>query len=544
MARWLAALWLAAITAISYFVFPGYTYLHSDTQIYLPILEHLYDPTLFRHDILAQYPHVRFTAYDEISILLRRLTGLGFEHVWTAQQLLCRFAQFFGAFLISRRLGLPTAPALAVTALLALGATITGPAVLLIEYEPVPRGFAVGLLLLAAGLAVSDRGYLAGLAAGIATLYHPPTAMPFWAVYPVAAYLTRLEQPWRERLRPLPGMLGGLLLLLVLAALQPEHPLSQPLVSRIPADIVPLQQFRAAYNWLSLWDRYWIWHYAAGAALVLLAIRQLGPRCPNPVRIWLLGLAAVGLWSMPASYLLLDLGHWSLIPQIQPARAALFIIAGLMLAGGAAAYYALLDRKWLRGFAWLALILAIPTQNRVADLLAPWTWDATIATRAALVVALAALLAAAFAVPILRLGAVAVFALAPAFVIPAVGRVQNYPNLNRPEIDDLAIWAQATPRDAVFLFPDVDRSLETGIFRARSLRAVYVDRKGGGQVNFLPAFAREWWRRWQLTMSGHILTPDEYRLLRIDYVVLTKGGSVGGFAPAYSNARYTVYPIP
>jgi hypothetical protein len=544
MARSLAALWLAAITAISYFVFPGHTYLHSDTQIYLPILEHLYDPTLFRHDILAQYPHVRFTAYDEISILLRRLTGLGFESVWTAQQLLCRFAQFLGAFLIGRRLGLPTAPALALTALLALGATITGPAVLLLEYEPVPRGFAVGLLLLATGLAVSDRGYLAGVAAGLATLYHPPTAMPFWAVYPVAVYLARFQQSWRERLRPLPGMIGGLLLLLLLAALQPEHPLSQPLVSRIPADIIPLQQFRAAYNWFSLWDRYWIWHYAAGAALVLLAIRQLGPRCPSPVRIWLLGLAAVGLSSMPASYLLLDLGHWSLIPQIQPARAALFIVASLMLAAGASAYYALIDRKWLRGFAWLVLILAIPTQNRVADLLAPWTWDTTVATRAAVVAALAAIVAAAIAVPILRVGAVAVLALVPAFVIPTVGRVQNYPNLNRPEIDELARWARTTPRDAVFLFPDVDRSLETGIFRAHSLRAIYVDRKGGGQVNFLPAFAREWWRRWQLTMSGPILTAGEYRLLGIDYVVITKGEPVAALSPIYTNSRYTVYLIP
>jgi hypothetical protein len=49
----------------------------------------------------------------------------------------------------------------------------------------------------------------------------------------------------------------------------------------------------------------------------------------------------------------------------------------------------------------------------------------------------------------------------------------------------------------VFLFADRGKSLDSGIFRSEALRAIYVDWKGGGQVNYLPEPGLEWWSRWQ-----------------------------------------------
>ena len=40
---------ILAITLLNYFQFPGHSWLQSDTQIYLPILEHIWDP-----DVLAK----------------------------------------------------------------------------------------------------------------------------------------------------------------------------------------------------------------------------------------------------------------------------------------------------------------------------------------------------------------------------------------------------------------------------------------------------------------------------------------------------------
>ena len=73
---------------------------------------------------------------------------------------------------------------------------------------------------------------------------------------------------------------------------------------------------------------------------------------------------------------------------------------------------------------------------------------------------------------------------------------------DRGEIRDLADWAKsATPVDSVFLFPDAGRDKSPGVFRFYASRAVYVDWKSGGQVNFSRSFAMEWGRRWENTME-------------------------------------------
>jgi len=58
--------------------------------------------------------------------------------------------------------------AMLVAALFTLGATIVGPAVLTLEYEPVPRGFAIGLIFLAIGLVAHEHLMLADIAAAAA----------------------------------------------------------------------------------------------------------------------------------------------------------------------------------------------------------------------------------------------------------------------------------------------------------------------------------------------------------------------------------------
>src|SRR6202042_2441872 len=99
-----ALLWGACvllITFLGYFFFPGHTYLQSDTQIYIPMLERLHDPALFPRDIVALRPHLLFTVYDEAALFLRGLTRAGFESVLTAQQLVFRGLAVWGLLLIA-----------------------------------------------------------------------------------------------------------------------------------------------------------------------------------------------------------------------------------------------------------------------------------------------------------------------------------------------------------------------------------------------------------------------------------------------------------
>jgi hypothetical protein len=66
-----------------------------------------------------------------------------------------------------------------------------------------------------------------------------------------------------------------------------------------------------------------------------------------------------------------------------------------------------------------------------------------------------------------------------------------------------------------------------------------VDWKSGGQVNFLRAFAGEWWRRWQAVEKVQPL--ENYRAMKIDYVVFQASHRLAGVQPVYENRKYVVY---
>src|SRR5207302_1214167 len=70
------------------------------------------------------------------------------------------------------------------------------------------------------------------------------------------------------------------------------------------------------------------------------------------LRAFLLGGAVLGLVSVPLSWWLLERVGWVLIPQIQPARALLFVMLGAQFACAAAGVMA---RRRVEAFAWFAV---------------------------------------------------------------------------------------------------------------------------------------------------------------------------------------------
>jgi hypothetical protein len=132
------------------------------------------------------------------------------------------------------------------------------------------------------------------------------------------------------------------------------------------------------------------------------------------------------------------------------------------------------------------------------------------------------------------------------FLVPTLGGVSTHPRLHTPELAQLSAWARAsTPRDAVFLFADAGKQLQPGIFRSEALRAVYVDWKGGGQVNYLMDLGEQWWARWQQVLA----TPFDprnvarYGPLGIDYIVLSPRSRLPDRAPVFENGGYLVYAL-
>jgi hypothetical protein len=144
----------------------------------------------------------------------------------------------------------------------------------------------------------------------------------------------------------------------------------------------------------------------------------------------------------------------------------------------------------------------------------------------------------------LKIAGVVLAGLIPFFAILASKVVENYPHIETADLRDLAGWARSsTPQDALFLFPDSRTSLDPGVFRARSLRGLYVDWKSGGQVNYFPQFALQWWARWVETGSGRWnVKPRDFSKLSamgVDYVVLKN--PIPGATAVFSNATYSAY---
>lgn len=520
---------IIALTLLGFFVFPGHTFLQSDTQIYVPMLEHIWDRTTFPQDLVATKPHLSYTLYDETAIALRWLTRSSFETALIAQQLLYRALQVLGIYLLASAFPLSRVMALFAAAICSLGDTIAGPAVLTIEYEPVPRGFALGLVTLAIGLSARGRLLLASGAASLAFLYHAPTTLPFWIVFGLMI--------WRRRdyklLLPLICAIG---ILLIASRLQPGLEERQSFFFRIDPEFESLQRMRASYNWVGNWAGTLVWQYLFCWVAGLVAYWRVRPRAG---REFLLALPVIGLLSVPVSYVLLDQLKWGFIPQFQPARALLFVTMSALILCAAAAVRAAQARSLFEAATWFAIVFALPMQGQIQNL-----------TRQQIVLASALALFSVAAVYLrayrLRTALLTALVLAAYLLPPTFGQVRNYPVIVDQAVKDLIRFVQErTPRNAMLLFADAGHALYPGVVRARGLRSVYVDWKSGGQVNYYRSLGEQWWTRWKTTNALEFRREqfDQFADLGIDYVILTSARRLPDRQADYENPRFVVYKV-
>jgi len=104
--RFVLAAALLLITAATFY-FPGHTYLQSDTQIYMPMLERAHGGAdVLANDLIATQSHTGLTLYDETAVFLRRLTDAQFASLLFAQQIVFRGLGVWGLYLIATGLRL------------------------------------------------------------------------------------------------------------------------------------------------------------------------------------------------------------------------------------------------------------------------------------------------------------------------------------------------------------------------------------------------------------------------------------------------------
>lgn len=514
----------AILTALGLFIFPGHTFLLSDTQIYLPLFEHLRNPALFTNELILNGAHLSFTIYDEVTLALSRLTGRSLEHALLAQQFFFRWLGMWGAFWLATSIGLSRGAAVLSSSALWLGAFVYGPAVITTEFEPVPRGFAVPLLVASLGALAQHWPNRAAFFIALAFLYHAPAVWPILVVAILARH-------WR----PLAWTAGAATVLTIFASLQQGALATQPFFSLIDPAHRAIMMLRAPYNWISLWPPRHILQFLITAPLAWFALRRIEDLLAPATRPYFRWIPIIGLLTIPASYLLLEQYGWALLPQLQPMRALLYCHLFCQWLGLLVAWRELKDGAPLRAFLWLIVPFSLALQGDLL-LIGP--------AHAILLALIAAAIFLATRYPRREYAWAASFTLVLLFGIGFEARA--YKPVETPTLTQLSTWATAnTPTPAVFFFPDLGRRPEPGIFRARSLRAVYVCWKQGGQVNYFPTYASTWFERWT-----HLLAPNhpplDYNDLRrrgITHLVFTKDTPAEPLPQLFSNGAYRVYQL-
>jgi hypothetical protein len=528
------------LTGLGFFVFPGHSYLQGDTQIYVPMMERIYNPVLFYDDPMIKRPHLALTAYDEIAIALRNYAGLDFENGLKLQQIVFRACAAAGLLLIALRLGLAPPGAFFVAAMVILNGISLG--IGITESEPVARSFALGLVLLGVGLAAGGRFAAAGLAAAVGFLIHPTTVGPFWAV---AAFVVLRRAARPILLAPFLPALGVLLLLMHFQTGGTE---TLDFFRRLEPFQVALQR-TYMYSYVSDWDAKKILDCICECAVVAAGFWRLRERLRPPLREWLYGFAAIGVLSVPFSWIVLDQLHWAFAAPWDPTRALIFIAVLTALLSGACGVFATQERRWWEASVWFAIAIGLPMK----ELLATWFVDGwLIALVCALVGAsivggwlagrTVVFLAGARGLTLVAAGVL------PFIAFPISGLVPRSKVVDTPELRQLAGWARTqTDETAVFLFADDGRYGGSGPFRARALRSIYVDYEGRALLNYYADFSAEWVRRWRDTHEGSWkIGPQDLPALadfHINYVVLRADNAIPAQPPEFSNSQYVVYRV-
>ncbi len=505
------------------------------------MLERLDAPGYLSRDLVATHPLLTYTIYDEVTLFLRESAQLHFKAGLIAQQLLCRAAGVLGALLITQAAGVDTLFAFVIASLLNLGATLVGPGVSLVEYEPVPRAFALGLVLLAIGLLVTEKPLLAGLAGGVAVLYDAPTAAPFWIVVFVAVVFDRRL---RALFRPtLTVLLIFLLLLANLAQLQPGVTEPQIFFGKVSEKLADLQRYRGSSAWVSLWAGREMWHYLAIWIFGVCATTRIWPSLNRQLRWIFVLLPMLGILCVPASYVLLEQLRWSLIPDIQPAQELLFTVCIASLACSLAGIRAALSKKSLEALFWFSIVFALPMRAQIFELLQ--VSNLMNLVQLALCIALAALLVMSI-VPFSSTNWSRMALLVPVLAMFAMAAVAHIAHsaVDEKPIGEVADWVKNnTWGSSMFLFPDARRDLYPGVFRAESRRAVWVDWKCGDLSDYFPSFANEWWERWKQTMQQPFSAErlQDTLALPVDYYVLKRANQLADVKPVFGNAQFVIY---
>ena len=293
------------------------------------------------------------------------------------------------------------------------------------------------------------------------------------------------------------------------------------------------------------WKPWYLWNFAVNGVVAFAALWRIWPHLGPRARVFAASMPAMGLLSLPLAWILMERFKWALMAQVQPARSLLYTAFFAVILSVVAAMLAMRSRRWVEAALWWMPGLLTAVRGFLWDGQAVPMSDIQVVAAAVV----AAMVAGWFATrsgerwPVFAALMIVSLPVLTGWMWKEVLHRANFQQAQSAELTATAQWARGnTAKDAMFLLPELTRSSESGIFRARAQRALFVDWKIGGQVNYSRDLSFEWWRRMQMA-DDKTRTLESWRSEGVDFLVLKAATAFGGGREVYRNSKYAVYAV-
>jgi len=578
----------------------GYYFNVSDQYLYIPSIQKIVDPSLYKNDILFEQPSSRYTLLFYPIAYLALIFSL--EWIFFVGYLIATFILFYSVFKLSIVLFDRRSIAYIAVLLCFIYKPIAGTSSTTHELFFTLRSFTMPITLLAMGFFIDERYIAATLTSAIAFQIHPLTAIaPTMVIIGYIAFNLVFSSEFRSRIGIHNGIksivvfvIAMLPLLLKVLFSESENFGNLSPFSLMPEDWLNIVKLRNRYAFPSIWNievwKYVIFYsilFVSGFCVAFFKTKEYNKHIRS---VWL---AVTSLLSILICYVFSDLFPLPLIVQCQIGRGFFMIIylaliyaayligseylsenssiiskfivvlcgvsfasgkLNLLILGVIAYILIVLPRNFWKYsefigaplFGILLFYFEISGQNMLSN--------RNLLKIPALILVVALLVQKFFwrdllrkYIPILAIIVSLVMIRLPVVKILFKGKINQRTDI--PLYEKRTNWIQVqkwasnnTEKDAMFLVPP-----KTSGFRSYSKRSIVGDWKDGAPGIFSRRYALKWYARMQSLGNYPKFQEEDFlkaaKKYEADFVVTRKGHKLD-FEKVYENSGFLVYRIP
>lgn len=169
------------LSIFSHMIFPGYNVGIQDHKIYIPLIEKIYNPSLFHKDLLMfeDYSFLGYSLYGNLIVFLIKYLHVDIYIVLFFLSIIARFLFCYALYEVVLFFTKDKKFSLAAPIFIISGLTVYGTATITFDSLLLPRTIGLSLSMLFLAFFLKRKVFFSAIILGLAVLFHPTTALIF-----------------------------------------------------------------------------------------------------------------------------------------------------------------------------------------------------------------------------------------------------------------------------------------------------------------------------------------------------------------------------